>query len=470
MSLIQFIKRKDFANIRKLVEENKACVNEIDEDGKSPLMICCCEEDEKWAIGVATMILQQTNTDTTKRDGNKMDMLMYACLFEREHLFNLFIKAITLKIDRRDKYGNTSLHYAVLSGNKNITTGLVQLMIDKNEKFEIRNINGNTPFDLVPNDEIFELFSAQNLREEQRFDQPLKICFGKIDIAENLESLRRQVIKSLNRNKSSEKARSFDRKDLSKPVKNYKMKQKKKGKIKKKIKIISTEEQNSTNTNKDWREVIVEIQCVLNEQIATSFRPSAKPIVEELLDSEDDFFLDDFSPHQLRQRAKSMYPGMDIKHKLRSLRRDSSLLPGLAGKQRTFRRDSDLQSVDLNSTKGNKSKRRESVDPSTLRKNILKVKPNRRSSLVTEKQTGEVNNNIRKHEESQNISSNINEKEIDFKNKLNTQKSGLKLGKADTKTRGSLSNILESLNESASDDSNSSVASRIQYGKTALEK
>ena len=69
------------------------------------------------------------------------------------------------------------------------------------------------------------------------------------------------------------------------------MKQKKKGKIKKKIKIISTEEQNSTNTNKDWREVIVEIQCVLNEQIATSFRPSAKPIVEELLDSEDDFFL-----------------------------------------------------------------------------------------------------------------------------------------------------------------------------------
>jgi len=460
MSLIQFIKRKDYASIRKVVEENKSCVNETDEDGKSPLMICCCEEEEKWALGVAIMILQQTNTNTSVRDENNMDMMMYACLFERVHLFNLFTKAFTLKIDRKDKYGNTSLHYAVMSGNKEITASLVQIMVNKKANFEIRNVNGNTPFDLIPNTEIHQVFSDQNLSEDKSCDQPMKICFGKVEIAENLESLRRQIIKSLNRNKISEKAPTVVRNDFSKAAVNSRTKQKKKSKTKKRVKVLPNEERDPTNKN--WREVIVEIQCVLNEQIAASFRPSAKPIVEEPFDSEDDFFLDDFTPTQLRQRAKSMYPGMDIKHKLRSLRRDSSLLPGLSNKQKGSRRDSDLQSVDLNSIKA-KSKRRESVDPSLLKKNNFKFKPNRRSSLITDKQSIEVTNNITKHEEKQSVFSKLNEKELEVKNK--TSAVGLKQARGEGKTSGSLSNILETSNES--DDSTSSVASKIKYGKNS---
>ena len=48
----------------------------------------------------STTLLSQTNTNTSVRDENNMDMMMYACLFERVHLFNLFTKAFTLKIDR----------------------------------------------------------------------------------------------------------------------------------------------------------------------------------------------------------------------------------------------------------------------------------------------------------------------------------------------------------------------------------
>ena len=157
-----------------------------------------------------------------------------------------------------------------------------------------------------------------------------------------------------------------------------------------------------------------------------------------------------------------MYPGMDIKHKLRSLRRDSSLLPGLSNKQKGSRRDSDLQSVDLNSIKA-KSKRRESVDPSLLKKNNFKFKPNRRSSLITDKQSVEVTNSITKHEEKQSFSSKLNEKELEVKNKTNAV--GLKQARGEGKTRGSLSNILETSNES--DDSTSSVASKIKYGKNS---
>ena len=117
----------------------------------------------------------------------------------------------------------------------------------------------------------------------------MKICFGKVEIAENLESLRRQIIKSLNRSKNSEKAPTVVRNDFSKAAVNNRTKQKKKSKTKKRVKVLPNEERDPTNKN--WREVIVEIQCVLNEQIAASFRPSAKPIVEEPFDSEDDFFL-----------------------------------------------------------------------------------------------------------------------------------------------------------------------------------
>ena len=118
----------------------------------------------------------------------------------------------------------------------------------------------------------------------------MKICFGKVEIAENLENLRRKIIKSLNRSKNSEKAPTAVRKEVSKAAVNSRTKQKKKSKTRKRVKVNEQRDP----TNKNWREVIVEIQCVLNEQIATSFRPSAKPVVEEPFDSEDDFFLGSF--------------------------------------------------------------------------------------------------------------------------------------------------------------------------------
>ena len=83
--------------------------------------------------------------------------------------------------------------------------------------------------------------------------------------------------------------------------------------------------------------------------------------------------------------------------------------------------------------------------------------------MITDKQSVEVTNNITKHEEKQSVSSKLNEKELEVKNKTNAV--GLKQARGEGKIRGSLSNILETSNES--DDSTSSVASKIKYGKNS---
>ena len=54
-----------------------------------------------------------------------------------------------------------------MSGNKEITASLVQIMVNKKANFELRNVNGNTPFDLIPNTEINQVFSDQNLSEDK---------------------------------------------------------------------------------------------------------------------------------------------------------------------------------------------------------------------------------------------------------------------------------------------------------------
>lgn len=57
MSIHYYLQKKDLKIIRKLIEEESK-TNEVDLDSRTPLMLCSLENDEKWAVGVARMLLQ----------------------------------------------------------------------------------------------------------------------------------------------------------------------------------------------------------------------------------------------------------------------------------------------------------------------------------------------------------------------------------------------------------------------------
>ena len=57
MALHYAVRNKLLVEIRSLVESG-ANVNARDNDRRTPLMLCCAEEDEKFAAGIARMLLQ----------------------------------------------------------------------------------------------------------------------------------------------------------------------------------------------------------------------------------------------------------------------------------------------------------------------------------------------------------------------------------------------------------------------------
>ena len=57
MSIHYYIRKHELATVRKLIEEN-CKANALDQENRTPLMLCSLEEDETWAVGVARMLLQ----------------------------------------------------------------------------------------------------------------------------------------------------------------------------------------------------------------------------------------------------------------------------------------------------------------------------------------------------------------------------------------------------------------------------
>jgi ankyrin repeat protein len=136
--------------------------------GRTPLMLCSLLTSNEWAWRLTQDLLERGAFISCK-DSNGHNALMYACLYERLPLLQLFSNAPgDYDILAVDKYGNTALHLASLSRSQAICTILHRLC----QKFKIncfnvkKNAFGHTPYDLCKmNGHLFcinTLYSNEN--------------------------------------------------------------------------------------------------------------------------------------------------------------------------------------------------------------------------------------------------------------------------------------------------------------------
>lgn len=143
MDLHQAIIKGDFLLARKLIESG-ARVNGTDEDKRTPLMICSLHDGETWALGVARILLMHA-AKVGISDKKGRNALIYAVLYERQDLVELFLKALDYDLNHSDCEGCTALWYAAKLGNVNIATVLLKCMKKYSLDVDKPNKDGFTP-------------------------------------------------------------------------------------------------------------------------------------------------------------------------------------------------------------------------------------------------------------------------------------------------------------------------------------
>ncbi|MGH0157429.1 UNVERIFIED_CONTAM: hypothetical protein FKN15_056106 [Acipenser sinensis] len=143
MDLHQAIIKGDFLLARKLIESG-ARVNGTDEDKRTPLMICSLHDGETWALGVARILLMHA-AKVGISDKKGRNALIYAVLYERQDLVELFLKALDYDLNHSDCEGCTALWYAAKLGNVNIATVLLKCMKKYSLDVDKPNNYGFTP-------------------------------------------------------------------------------------------------------------------------------------------------------------------------------------------------------------------------------------------------------------------------------------------------------------------------------------
>uniref|UniRef100_W5NNE8 Uncharacterized protein n=1 Tax=Lepisosteus oculatus TaxID=7918 RepID=W5NNE8_LEPOC len=138
MDLHQAIIKGDFLLTRRLVEAG-ADVNVIDNERRTPLMVCCLHDGESRALAVARILLMH-GALVGLCDGQGRNALMYSVLYERLGITKLFLEALDYDLNYTDREGCTALLYAAKVGNSSITKMLLKSMkrygleVDKPDK------------------------------------------------------------------------------------------------------------------------------------------------------------------------------------------------------------------------------------------------------------------------------------------------------------------------------------------------
>lgn len=130
-SLCDIIKYGYFHQIRLLVYKDVE-LECRDANKRTPLILCAFMTPEEWGVNTA-MTLIENGVSLAHRDRFGRNILHYACIYERENLVQVLLKAIDYNLNESDKSGNTALHYAAMSGNTTIT----QLLARSFKKYRI---------------------------------------------------------------------------------------------------------------------------------------------------------------------------------------------------------------------------------------------------------------------------------------------------------------------------------------------
>ena len=82
--------------------------------GRTALMLCSLIENDTWAYNIAQMLLER-GASLDAIDSNGHNPLMYACIYQRSNLIQLFLNNVgDYGLLKKDRMGNTVFHLASL--------------------------------------------------------------------------------------------------------------------------------------------------------------------------------------------------------------------------------------------------------------------------------------------------------------------------------------------------------------------
>lgn len=169
MSLHLAIQKGDFAMARRFVESG-ADVNERNEKGLTPLMLCSLHDGESWALGVARMLLTHGGR-VGLGDAFGRSALTYAILYKRPPLVQLLLQALDYDLRRPDCDGHNALWHADQSGDD----AILKIVLQKFKRFGYAKTFESTKANSVRGQDIVNEISTSYCRADKRVsNKPLK--------------------------------------------------------------------------------------------------------------------------------------------------------------------------------------------------------------------------------------------------------------------------------------------------------
>ncbi|ESO94465.1 hypothetical protein LOTGIDRAFT_161161 [Lottia gigantea] len=147
MTLCDVIRCGYYKHVGFLVEMG-IVIDESDQEGKTPLILCAFVEPESWGVGLARILIEH-GAQVSKKDRFGLNTFHYACIYGRFQLAKALLNAMDFDINDVDRYGNTALHYTVRSGNSMITKLIVDALKRYNLPLDTRNRHGQTALELA---------------------------------------------------------------------------------------------------------------------------------------------------------------------------------------------------------------------------------------------------------------------------------------------------------------------------------
>ena len=124
-SMCDIIRYGYFRQVRFLVNAGTDLECREAHTRRTPLMLCALMEPPEWGASIA-MTLLEAGVRPGLVDSRGHNVLHLACIWCRERLVRVLLRAIDFDLGRQDRDGNTALHLAAMSGNVPVTQLVAQ--------------------------------------------------------------------------------------------------------------------------------------------------------------------------------------------------------------------------------------------------------------------------------------------------------------------------------------------------------
>ena len=119
-------------------------MNERDQDQRTPLILCAVVEDERWALSVARLLIEN-GAKIWLSDKTGKNALMAACLNERVALIDVFLHSLDFNLNAQDKFGCSALHHCAMCGNIEMCRVVLSRLLRYDLPILLHNKDNKTP-------------------------------------------------------------------------------------------------------------------------------------------------------------------------------------------------------------------------------------------------------------------------------------------------------------------------------------